>query len=75
MVLIVGGYMVECCEYCDMVFMKDLDVVSLLLYQYVLGGMIFGEVIIEFFCVDGEGNCVKYFEVKLKNVILSEVDL
>lgn len=57
-----------------MVFSKDLDVVSPLLYQHASGGTTFGEVTIEFFRADGEGNRVKYLEVKLKNAILSEVD-
>jgi type VI secretion system secreted protein Hcp len=56
-----------------MVFTKDMDVVSPLLYQHASGGTTFGEVTIEFFRADGEGNRVKYQEVKLKNAILSNV--
>lgn len=69
-----GGHTAERCEHRDMVFTKDLDVVSPLLYQHASGGTTFGEVTIEFFRADGEGNRVKYLEVKLKNAILSEVD-
>ncbi len=61
-----GGHTAERCEHADMVFTKDMDVVSPLLYQHASGGTTFGEVTIEFFRADGEGNRVKYQEVKLK---------
>ena len=42
-----------------MVFTKDLDVVSPLLYQHASGGTTFDEVTIDFLRADGEGNRVK----------------
>lgn len=74
-VLIVGGYMMMCCEYGDMIFMKEIDLLSLLLYQYVLGGIMFDEVMVYFLCVDGEGKCVQYLEVKFKYVIILSIVL
>jgi type VI secretion system secreted protein Hcp len=56
-----------------MVFTKDLDVVSPLLYQHASGGTTFDEVTIDFLRADGEGNRVKYLEIKLKYVIISRV--
>ena len=54
-----GGHTAERTEHGEMVFTKDLDVVS--------------EVTIDFLRADGEGNRVKYLEIKLKYVIISRV--
>ena len=43
-----------------MIFTKDMDVVSPLLYQHASGGSTFDEVTIEFFRADGEGKRVSY---------------
>jgi type VI secretion system secreted protein Hcp len=56
-----------------MIFTKDLDVVSPLLYQHASGGTTFDEVTIDFLRADGEGNRVKYLEIKLKYVIIERV--
>jgi len=68
-----GGLTSERCEHEDMVFTKDMDVVSPLLYQHASGGTTFDEVTIDFMRSDGEGKRIKYMEIKLKNVILSSV--
>ncbi|WP_354686756.1 type VI secretion system tube protein Hcp [Cupriavidus necator] len=68
-----GGHTAERCEHGEMVFTKDLDVVSPLLYQHVSGGTTFDEVTIDFLRADGEGKRVKYLEIKLKNAILGAV--
>ncbi|TKC88332.1 type VI secretion system tube protein Hcp [Trinickia terrae] len=68
-----GGHTSERCEHGDMEFTKDIDVVSPLLYQHASGGTTFDEVSIEFMRSDGEGNRVKYLEVKLKYVIISSI--
>jgi type VI secretion system secreted protein Hcp len=68
-----GGHTAERCEHGDMVFTKDIDVVSPLIYQHASGGTTFDEVTIDFMRSDGEGNRIKYLEVKLKYVIISSV--
>ncbi|AJZ64025.1 MULTISPECIES: type VI secretion system tube protein Hcp [Paraburkholderia] len=68
-----GGHTSERCEHADMQFTKDIDVVSPLIYQHASGGTTFDEVTIDFMRSDGEGNRIKYLEVKLKYVIISSV--
>ncbi|AOK51654.1 type VI secretion system tube protein Hcp [Burkholderia stagnalis] len=68
-----GGHTSERCEHGDMVFTKEIDSSSPLLYQHASGGTTFDEVTIDFMRSDGEGQRVKYLEVKLKYVIISSV--
>ncbi|WP_347555807.1 type VI secretion system tube protein Hcp [Robbsia sp. KACC 23696] len=68
-----GGHTSERCEHGDMVFTKDIDVVSPLMYQNASGGTTFDEVTIDFMRADGDGARVKYLEVKLKYVIISSI--
>jgi type VI secretion system secreted protein Hcp len=68
-----GGHTSERTEHAPMVFYKDVDLTSPLLYQHLSGGTTFDEVAVEFFRADGEGNRVKYLEIKMKNVIISEI--
>ncbi|RDU95043.1 Hcp family type VI secretion system effector [Trinickia dinghuensis] len=68
-----GGGTSERCEHGDMMFTKEIDVVSPLLYQHASGGTTFDEVTVDFMRSDGEGNRVKYLEIKMKYVIISSV--
>jgi type VI secretion system secreted protein Hcp len=68
-----GGHTAERCEHGEMVFTKDLDVVSPLLYQHASGGSTFDEVTVEFYRADGEGKRVRYLEIKLKYVLIASV--
>jgi len=68
-----GGFTAERCEHGDMVFTKDIDVVSPQLFQACSGGTTFDEVTVDFMRADGEGKRVKYLEILLKNVIVSSV--
>ncbi|TAM55120.1 MAG: type VI secretion system tube protein Hcp [Paraburkholderia sp.] len=68
-----GGATAERCEHGDMTFSKDIDLVSPLLYQHASGGTTFDEVTVDFMRADGEGNRVKYLEIKMKYVIVSSV--
>ncbi len=68
-----GGLTSERTEHGEMVFVKDMDVVSPLLYQHASGGTTFDEVTIDFLRADGEGNRVKYLEIKLKYVIIASI--
>ena len=69
-----GGHTAERAEHGEMVFSKDIDVTSPLLYQHCSGGTTFDEVTVEFMRADGEGNRVKYLEIKLKYVIVAEIE-
>ncbi|MBS0427698.1 MAG: type VI secretion system tube protein Hcp [Proteobacteria bacterium] len=68
-----GGHTAERCEHGEMVFQKDMDVVSPLLYQHASGGSTFDEVTVEFYRADGEGKRVRYLEIKLKYVLIASV--
>ncbi|MDR2853138.1 MAG: type VI secretion system tube protein Hcp [Burkholderiaceae bacterium] len=68
-----GGHTAERCEHGEMVFTKDMDVVSPLLYQNASGGTTFDEVTVQFYRADGEGNRVQYMEIKLKYVLIARV--
>jgi type VI secretion system secreted protein Hcp len=56
-----------------MSFAKEMDVSSPLLYQHCSGGTTFDEVTVEFMRADGEGNRVKYLELKLMDVIIVSI--
>lgn len=68
-----GGHTAERCEHDEMVFVKDIDVVSPQLYQQCSGGTTFDTVMVEFLRADGDGKRVKYLELTLKNVIVSSI--
>ncbi|KGC07852.1 type VI secretion system effector, Hcp1 family protein [Burkholderia cepacia] len=61
------------CEHGDMIFTKEIDSSSPLLYQHASGGTTFDEVTVHFSRADGEGKRVQYLEVKLKYVIISSI--
>jgi type VI secretion system secreted protein Hcp len=68
-----GGHTAERTEHGEMMFTKDLDVVSPLLYQHASGGTTFDEVTVDFLRADGDGARVKYMEIKLKYVIIARM--
>src|SRR5699024_7656141 len=69
-----GGFTSERCEHGDMVFSKDIDVVSPQLFQACSSGQTFKEVPIDFLRADGDGRRVKYLERHLKNAIVASVN-
>lgn len=69
-----GGHTAERTEHGDMVFVKDLDSASPLLYQAVSGGTTFQGAQIEFFRDAGDGKRVKYLEIQLKNVLIARIE-
>ncbi|MDI3263339.1 MAG: type VI secretion system tube protein Hcp [Fulvimonas sp.] len=69
-----GGFTAERCEHGDMVFTKDIDLVSPQLFQACSGGQTFSNVQIDFMRADGEGRRVKYLEIQLKNVIVASIN-
>lgn len=68
-----GGHTAERCEHGEMVFEKDIDVVSPQLFQSCSGGTTFSNVTIEFMRADGDGKRVKYLEIQLQNAIIASV--
>lgn len=68
-----GGHTAERCEHGDMVFTKDIDVVSPQLFEACSGGKTFASVQIDFMRADGDGKRVKYLEIQLKNAIVAHV--
>jgi type VI secretion system secreted protein Hcp len=69
-----GGHTSERTEHGDMEFVKEIDVVSPQLYQHASGGTTFDEVTVDFMRADGDGQRVKYLEIKLKNVLVSRIE-
>lgn len=67
-----GGHTSERCEHADMVFTKDMDKTSPKLWEACSAGYTYDEVIIDFMRADG-GKRFMYLQIKLKNVIISEV--
>ncbi len=68
-----GGHTAERCEHADMIFEKDIDLVSPQLFQACSSGQTFASVDIEFMRADGDGKRVKFLEIKLKNVLVSSI--
>lgn len=69
----VGGHTAERCEHSDMMFVKELDLVSPQLYQACSGGTTFKEAQVDFMRADGDGKRVKYLEIRLKDVLVASV--
>jgi type VI secretion system secreted protein Hcp len=67
-----GGHTAERCEHGDMVFTKDLDLVSPALWQACSAGHTFDEVTIDFMRADGDKR-IKYLQIKLKHALVSHV--
>jgi type VI secretion system secreted protein Hcp len=68
-----GGHTAERCEHGEMIFTKDIDLVSPMLYQHCSGGTTIDEVTIDFMRADGDGKRVKYLECKIKHAMISRV--
>jgi type VI secretion system secreted protein Hcp len=67
-----GGHTAERCEHADMSFVKHIDLTSPKLWEACSAGHTFDEVTIDFLRADGAKR-VKYLEIKLKHVIVSNV--
>jgi type VI secretion system secreted protein Hcp len=68
-----GGHTSARTTHNPMTFVKDMDVATPSLYQYCSGGQTFKEVTVEFMRADSEGKCVKYLQIKIKNVLIGSV--
>jgi type VI secretion system secreted protein Hcp len=68
-----GGHTAGRCDHGEMELEKTLDLVSAKLYEACSAGTTFAGVTIDFMRADGDGKRVKYLEIQLKNVLVSEV--
>jgi type VI secretion system secreted protein Hcp len=69
-----GGLTAERAELSDVSFSKICDLSSPILAQVCAMGKTLPKAKFEFFRADGQGTRVKYYEVELENVIISEVN-
>lgn len=68
-----GGMTAERVELSDITFTKICDLASPILAQTCAMGKTLSKARFEFFRADGQGTRVKYYEVELENVIISQV--
>lgn len=68
-----GGHTAERCEHKDIVLSKLADLSTPLLLQNCSSGKTIPKAKFEFMRADGKGERVKYFEIELDNVLISDV--
>lgn len=68
-----GGHTAERVELEDVTFIKHADLASPILLQHCCMGKILPSAKVEFMRADGQGQRVKYFEMELRNVLISQV--
>lgn len=70
-----GGHTTERAEHGDLALIKELDSASPMLYQALSGGTTFQSAQIDLYRDAGDGKRVKYLEIQLKHVLISQVTL
>lgn len=70
-----GGHTVGRTEHGDIAVVKDVDSASPSLYQALSGGTTFQSAQIDFYRDAGDGRRVKYLEIQLKHVLVSQIVL
>jgi type VI secretion system secreted protein Hcp len=70
-----GGHTAGRVEHGDMSVRKEVDSSSPMLYQALSGGTTFQSAQIDLYRDAGDGKRVKYLEIQLKNVLISQVTL
>jgi type VI secretion system secreted protein Hcp len=70
-----GGHTVGRTEHGDLALVKDLDMASPAIFLAVSGGTTFQSAQVDFYRAAGDGKRVKYLEIQLKNVLISQVAL
>ena len=68
-----GGHTAERCEHGEMVFTKDLDLVSPQLWEACSAGTLYDAVTIHFMRANGTQGRVQYLTITLKKVIVASV--
>ncbi|MCS0589051.1 type VI secretion system tube protein TssD [Massilia norwichensis] len=69
-----GGHTAERCEHKTIALTKLVDLASPLLMQYCSMGKTIPKAKLEFMRADGDGKPIKYYEVELENVLISNMD-
>jgi type VI secretion system secreted protein Hcp len=69
-----GGHTAERCEHRTLSFSKLADIASPILMQTCSTGKTIPKAKLEFMRADGDGKPVKYYEVELENVMISNMD-
>lgn len=67
-----GGHTAERCEHGEMIFTKDIDSTSPVLWEHCSAGKTFDEVEINFMRASGD-NRINYLQIRLKHVLISSV--
>lgn len=70
-----GGHAVGRTEHGDLAFFKEIDSSSPALYQALSGGTTFQSAQIDLYRDAGDGKRVKYLEIQLKHVLISQISL
>jgi type VI secretion system secreted protein Hcp len=68
-----GGHTAERCEHKDIVVAKIADLATPLLLQNCSSGKTIPKAKFEFLRADGKGERIKYFEIELTNLLISDV--
>jgi type VI secretion system secreted protein Hcp len=68
-----GGHATERAEHGDLALLKELDSASPMLYQALSGGTTFQSAQIDLYRDAGDGKRLKYLEIQLKNVLISQI--
>jgi type VI secretion system secreted protein Hcp len=68
-----GGHTAERCEHGEIVIAKLADLATPILLQTCATGRTVRKARIEFMRADGNGECIKYFEIELENVLIGGV--
>ncbi|AEK59911.1 type VI secretion system effector, Hcp1 family protein [Collimonas fungivorans] len=68
-----GGHTAERCEHKDIVVTKIADLATPLLLQNCSSGKTIPKAKFEFLRADGKGDRIKYFEIELVNLLISDV--
>ena len=68
-----GGHTAERCEHKDIVLTKIADLATPLLLQNCSSGKTIPKAKFEFLRADGKGDRIKYFEIELVNLLISDV--
>lgn len=68
-----GGHTAERCEHGEMVFTKDMDLISPQLWEACSAGTLYDDVEIHFMRANGTQGRVQYLTIKLKKVIIASV--
>lgn len=70
-----GGHTVGRTEHGALTVIKEMDSASPMLFQALSGGTTFQTAQLDLYRSAGDGNRVKYLEIQLKNVLISQINM